>query len=147
MSIIIVDSLITKKEFNYWTRLFFTLLVHVWYCKVLVRFLVLLFNVLYINLHFESILIDFCPEFNTGANTLVTVPCNASIGCPNVLFLSNEVYECKTFFLILVYLKFMFASTSILSKTKMNRYKPTQKKKIKFLRNVILLGLHCKDNF
>lgn len=39
---------------------------------------------------------DYCPEYNTGANTLDTVPCNVSTGsCPDVLFRSNEVYKCK----------------------------------------------------
>ncbi|XP_065939718.1 uncharacterized protein [Magallana gigas] len=37
---------------------------------------------------------NYCPEYNTGAHTLDTVPCNVSIGsCPDVLFLSNEVYK------------------------------------------------------
>ncbi|XP_065941830.1 uncharacterized protein [Magallana gigas] len=37
---------------------------------------------------------NYCPEYNTGANTLDTVPCNVSTGsCPDVLFLSNEVYK------------------------------------------------------
>nr|XP_022299515.1 uncharacterized protein LOC111108172 isoform X2 [Crassostrea virginica] len=34
-----------------------------------------------------------CPEFNTGAWVLDTVPCNAATGCPNVTFLSNEAYK------------------------------------------------------
>ena len=38
---------------------------------------------------------DYCPEFNTGAWALDTVPCNVTTGCPNVTFLSNEVYKCK----------------------------------------------------
>uniref|UniRef100_K1QV68 Uncharacterized protein n=1 Tax=Magallana gigas TaxID=29159 RepID=K1QV68_MAGGI len=40
---------------------------------------------------------NYCPEYNTGANTLDTVPCNESItgSCPHALFLSNEVYKCK----------------------------------------------------
>lgn len=38
-------------------------------------------------------IIDYCPEYNTGANTLDTVPCIGSAGCPDVLFLSNEVYK------------------------------------------------------
>uniref|UniRef100_A0A8W8N296 Novel STAND NTPase 3 domain-containing protein n=1 Tax=Magallana gigas TaxID=29159 RepID=A0A8W8N296_MAGGI len=37
---------------------------------------------------------NYCPEYNTGANTLDTVPCNVSTGsCPDVLFQSNEVYK------------------------------------------------------
>ncbi|XP_052720885.1 uncharacterized protein LOC128192256 isoform X2 [Crassostrea angulata] len=38
---------------------------------------------------------NYCPEYNTGANTLDTVPCNESItgSCPHALFLSNEVYK------------------------------------------------------
>ncbi|XP_078339362.1 uncharacterized protein LOC111107586 isoform X1 [Crassostrea virginica] len=34
-----------------------------------------------------------CPEYNTGALALDTVPCNVTTGCPNVTFLSNEVYN------------------------------------------------------
>ncbi|XP_065939713.1 uncharacterized protein [Magallana gigas] len=36
---------------------------------------------------------NYCPEYNTGANTLDTVPCNVSSGCPDVLYQSNEVYK------------------------------------------------------
>nr|XP_034314446.1 uncharacterized protein LOC117684829 [Crassostrea gigas] len=38
---------------------------------------------------------NYCPEYNTGANTLDTVPCNVSTtgSCPRALFLSNEVYK------------------------------------------------------
>lgn len=36
---------------------------------------------------------SYCPEYNTGANTLDTIPCIVSTGCPDVLFLSNEVYK------------------------------------------------------
>ncbi|XP_078339364.1 uncharacterized protein LOC111107586 isoform X2 [Crassostrea virginica] len=34
-----------------------------------------------------------CPEYDTGAWALDTVPCNVTTGCPNVTFLSNEVYK------------------------------------------------------
>nr|XP_022301278.1 uncharacterized protein LOC111109456 isoform X1 [Crassostrea virginica] len=36
---------------------------------------------------------NYCPEFNTGARALDTVPCNVTKGCPNVTFLSNEAYQ------------------------------------------------------
>nr|XP_022299517.1 uncharacterized protein LOC111108173 [Crassostrea virginica] len=35
----------------------------------------------------------YCPEFNTGARALDTVPCNVTKGCPNVRFWSNDVYQ------------------------------------------------------
>lgn len=38
---------------------------------------------------------DYCPEFNTGHWDLDTVPYNVTEGCPNVTFLSSEVYQCK----------------------------------------------------
>lgn len=51
-------------------------------------------TVLYFTFDF---LIDYCPEYNTGANTLDTVPCNVSTGsCPDALFMSNEVYKCMS---------------------------------------------------
>lgn len=53
-------------------------------------------TVLYFTSWF-GFLIDYCPEYNTGANTLDTVPCNVSTrSCPDVLFLSKEVYKCKS---------------------------------------------------
>lgn len=36
---------------------------------------------------------NYCPEYNTEANTLNVVPCNLSTGCPDVQFLSNQVYR------------------------------------------------------
>lgn len=40
--------------------------------------------------------IDYCPVYNTGANTLDTVPCNVSTGsCPGTRIWSNEIYKCK----------------------------------------------------
>nr|XP_022299514.1 uncharacterized protein LOC111108172 isoform X1 [Crassostrea virginica] len=35
----------------------------------------------------------YCPEFNTGARALDTVPCNVTKGCPDVTFLSDEAYK------------------------------------------------------
>lgn len=40
---------------------------------------------------------DYCPEYNTEANAINVIPCNSSTGCPDVLFLSNQVYRCKYF--------------------------------------------------
>lgn len=34
-----------------------------------------------------------CPKYNIKNNTLNAVPCNASSGCPDISFLSNEVYK------------------------------------------------------
>lgn len=78
-------------------------------------FFVMLFEVLdKKNLHFESILIEYCPEYNTGANTLDTVPCNVSRGCPDVLYHSNEVYKCKIFIITVVYLQYSFAIKNLI---------------------------------
>ncbi|XP_061178041.1 uncharacterized protein LOC133186759 isoform X2 [Saccostrea echinata] len=35
----------------------------------------------------------YCPEYNNDANTVDTVPCDWSYGCPNVAFQSNDVYQ------------------------------------------------------
>ncbi|XP_055998128.1 uncharacterized protein LOC125667376 [Ostrea edulis] len=35
----------------------------------------------------------YCPEYNTDANTVDTVPCDQSAGCPEDPFQSNEVYQ------------------------------------------------------
>lgn len=48
---------------------------------------------------------DFCPQYNTGAKDINTVPCKISIGCPDVPFRSNEVYKCKLAFLLIGSLK------------------------------------------
>ncbi|XP_052693201.1 uncharacterized protein LOC128171460 [Crassostrea angulata] len=53
-------------------------------------------NNILVELCIQQIWVDpnNCPEYNTGANTLDTVPCNVSTGsCPDVLFLSKEVYK------------------------------------------------------
>lgn len=51
---------------------------------------------MYLNYNFISISKDYCPEYNTGANALDTVPCNAPTGlCPGELYLSNNVYKCE----------------------------------------------------
>nr|XP_022319921.1 uncharacterized protein LOC111122419 isoform X1 [Crassostrea virginica]XP_022319928.1 uncharacterized protein LOC111122419 isoform X1 [Crassostrea virginica]XP_022319937.1 uncharacterized protein LOC111122419 isoform X1 [Crassostrea virginica] len=39
------------------------------------------------------VLKDYCPEYNSGVNALDIVPCNVSYGCPDVSFLSNQVYQ------------------------------------------------------
>lgn len=36
---------------------------------------------------------EFCPQYNTGAKEINIVPCNISMGCPDVPFRSNEVYK------------------------------------------------------
>lgn len=51
---------------------------------------------MYLNYNFIFISKNYCPEYNTAANALDTVPCNAPTGlCPGVLYLSNNVYKCE----------------------------------------------------
>lgn len=103
----------------------------------------MLFGVLGRKSVIESILIDFCPEYNT----LDTVPCNVSSGCPDVLYLSNEVYKCKKKFLF----KFIYNTNLHLVEyyqepIKNTASRLTQKKKSMFLRSFVLFGLRSTNN-
>lgn len=93
-------------------------------------------------------MIDYCPEYNTGANTLDTVPCNVSSGCPDVLYLSDEVYKCKIFFsyfglfTIQIYIYFKIIKNLIWTQL----LDPLKTKKNMFLRFFILLRLRSTDH-
>lgn len=64
-----------------------------------------------------NLCIVYCPEYNFGSTFLDTVPCNASSGCPDTFFLSNEVYKCKIFNFI--FLQFLLPILILVSHYKM----------------------------